>query len=222
MPNAEVVQRGGFRHSIASLEARRSRGSSRSLIVAFAANLFVAAAKLAAGLITGLAALLAEAAHSLADSTNEAKYAARPSAGPGGRRMRSTRSATAVSAFCGRSSRPSCRSWSAWPFLVGLAVNDLIHGNIVGEFLVAWIVLGIAALADGTALVQTMRQARREAALWERVNHPLPAAHERAHPPCAGGGGQRGPDRTWTRRHGPAGARARGTGVQRSRTSPRF
>ena len=71
MPNAEVVERGGFRHSIASLGARRSRGSSRSLIVAFVANLFVAAAKLAAGLITGSAALLAEAAHSLADSTNE-------------------------------------------------------------------------------------------------------------------------------------------------------
>src|SRR4051794_19001672 len=71
MPNAEVIQRGGFRHSVASLGARRSHGSSRSLIVAFVANLFVAAAKLAAGLMTGSAALLAEAAHSLADSTNE-------------------------------------------------------------------------------------------------------------------------------------------------------
>ncbi len=50
---------------------------------------------------------------------------------------------------------------------VGLAVNDLVHGNVIAEFLVAWIVLGIAALADGTALVQTMRQARREAALWD-------------------------------------------------------
>ena len=50
---------------------------------------------------------------------------------------------------------------------VGLAVNDLIHSSVIDEFLVAWIVLGIAALADGTALVQTMRQARREAALWD-------------------------------------------------------
>jgi divalent metal cation (Fe/Co/Zn/Cd) transporter len=31
---------------------------------------------------------------------------------------------------------------------------------------VAWAVLGVGALADGSALAQTVRQARREAALW--------------------------------------------------------
>ena len=67
----EVLPRRGFRHSMASIRAGRRRGSRVSLIVAFAANLLVAAAKLAAGLITGSAALLAEAAHSGADSTNE-------------------------------------------------------------------------------------------------------------------------------------------------------
>ena len=60
----EVLPRRGFRHSMASIRAGRRRGSRVSLIVAFAANLLVAAAKLAAGLITGSAALLAEAAHS--------------------------------------------------------------------------------------------------------------------------------------------------------------
>src|SRR3954449_12744526 len=112
MPNAEVIQRGGFRHSVASLGARRSHGSSRSLIVAFVANLFVAAAKLAAGLITGSAALLAEAAHSFADSTNEVMLGvsfrrAGPPADP------STPSATAVSASSGRFSPQSSRSLSA-------------------------------------------------------------------------------------------------------------
>jgi divalent metal cation (Fe/Co/Zn/Cd) transporter len=67
----EVLPRGGFRHSLASIRASRRRGSRVSLIVAFVANLLVAAAKLAAGFITGSAALLAEAAHSAADSTNE-------------------------------------------------------------------------------------------------------------------------------------------------------
>src|SRR3954462_3793670 len=165
MPNGEVIQGGGFRHSVASLRARGSHGSRRSLIVAFVANVFVAAAKLAAGLITGSAALLAEAAHSLADSTNEVmigvsfRRAGRPADaehpfGYGGLRFLWAFLAAISSFLIG-----GCLS-------VGLAVNDLIHGNIIGEFLVAWIVLGIAALADGTALVQTMRQARREAALW--------------------------------------------------------
>jgi len=166
MPNAEVVQRGGFRHSVASLGAGRSHGSTRSLIVAFVANLFVAAAKLAAGLITGSAALLAEAAHSLGDSTNEVmlgvsfRRARRPADaehpfGYGGLRFLWAFLAAISSFLIG-----GCLS-------VGLAVNDLVHGNVIDELLVAWIVLGIAALADGTALVQTMRQARREAALWE-------------------------------------------------------
>jgi cation diffusion facilitator family transporter len=156
----------GLRHSAASLRARRSHGSSRSLIVAFVANLFVAAAKLAAGLITGSAALLAEAAHSLADSTNEVflgisfRRARRPADaehpfGYGGVRFLWAFLAAILSFLIG-----GCLS-------VGLAVNDLVHGNVIDKFLVAWVVLGIAALADGTALVQTMRQARREAALWD-------------------------------------------------------
>jgi Cation efflux family len=67
----QVLARPRFRRSTASLRSSRSNGNRTSLIVAFVANLFVAAAKLAAGLITGSDALLAEAAHSLADSTNE-------------------------------------------------------------------------------------------------------------------------------------------------------
>jgi cation diffusion facilitator family transporter len=164
--SAERLPRRGLRHSAASLRASRSHGSRRSLIVAFAANLFVAAAKLAAGLITGSAALLAESAHSLADSTNEVflgisfRRARRPADaehpfGYGGVRFLWAFLAAILSFLIG-----GCLS-------VGLAVNDLVHGNVIGEFLVAWIVLGIAALADGTALVQTMRQARREAALWD-------------------------------------------------------
>ena len=160
-----AIRRRGFRHSAASLRANRSRESRFSLIVAFVANLFVAAAKLAAGLITGSAALLAEAAHSLADSTNEVmlgvsfRRARRPADaehpfGYGGLRFVWAFLAAISSFVIG-----GCLS-------VGLAINDLVHGNVIGDFLVAWLVLGIAALADGAALVQTMRQARREAAIW--------------------------------------------------------
>src|SRR6476620_305666 len=139
MPNAEVVQRGGFRHSVASLGAGRSHGSTRSLIVAFVANLLVAAAKLAAGLITGSAALLAEAAHSAADSTNEIllgvsfRRARRPPDaehpfGYGGLRFLWAFLAAISSFLIG-----GCLS-------IGLAINDLVHGNALRDFAVAWVV----------------------------------------------------------------------------------
>ena len=161
----EVLPRRGFRHSLASIRAGRRRGSRLSLIVAFAANLLVAAAKLAAGLITGSAALLAEAAHSAADSNNEIllgvsfRRARRPPDaehpfGYGGLRFLWAFLAAISSFVIG-----GCLS-------IGLGINDLVHGNAVGDFTVAWIVLGIAALADGSALAQTMRQVRREAAVW--------------------------------------------------------
>jgi len=122
-------------------------------------------AKLAGGLITGSAALLAEAAHSIADSTNEVflaisfRRATRPADaehpfGYGGVRFVWAFLAAIASFLIG-----GCLS-------VGLAINDLVHGNVVDDFPVAWAVIGVAALADGSALAQTVRQARREAALW--------------------------------------------------------
>jgi divalent metal cation (Fe/Co/Zn/Cd) transporter len=49
---------------------------------------------------------------------------------------------------------------------IALAAHDVLHGAEVGRFSVAWIVLAVAVVADGSALVQTLRQARREAAFW--------------------------------------------------------
>ncbi len=161
----DAAQRRGPRQSAASRRASRSHGSRRSLIVAFAANVLVAAAKLAAGLITGSTALLAEAAHSVADSTNEVflgisfRRARRPADaehpfGYGGVRFVWAFLAAITSFLIG-----GCLS-------VGLAINDLVHGSVVDDFPVAWAVIGVAALADGSALAQTVRQARREAAMW--------------------------------------------------------
>jgi cation diffusion facilitator family transporter len=45
--------------------------STKTVVVALTANVAIAAAKLAGGLLTGASALLAEAAHSLADTMNE-------------------------------------------------------------------------------------------------------------------------------------------------------
>jgi cation diffusion facilitator family transporter len=152
-------------HSAASLRASRGQGNRSSLAVAFAANVVVAAAKLAAGLITGSSALLAEAAHSAADSTNEILLAVSF--------HRARRPADAEHPFGYGGAR------FVWAFLaaissfliggclsIGLAINDLVHGHAITLAPIAWIVLAIAALADGASLVQTMRQARIEARRW--------------------------------------------------------
>jgi divalent metal cation (Fe/Co/Zn/Cd) transporter len=55
-----------------SARSQRTAGASRrTVLIALAANAIVALAKLAGGLISGSAALLAEAAHSLADTSNQ-------------------------------------------------------------------------------------------------------------------------------------------------------
>jgi cation diffusion facilitator family transporter len=48
-----------------------AKGSKKVVVLALGANAVVAAAKLAVGLITGSAAMLAEAAHSMADTVNQ-------------------------------------------------------------------------------------------------------------------------------------------------------
>ena len=49
---------------------------------------------------------------------------------------------------------------------VGLAINDLARGSELTQLGVAGVVLVVAALADGTSLARTLRQARREARPW--------------------------------------------------------
>jgi cation diffusion facilitator family transporter len=147
------------------VRAGRSGRTTRSLAVALGANVVVAAAKLSAGLVTGSSALLAEAAHSVADSTNELmlafslRRAARPADtthpfGYGGARFLWAFLAAISSFLIG-----GCVS-------VGLAIEQLVHRGAVDDVLLAWIVLAVAALADGASLVQTIRQARHEAAEW--------------------------------------------------------
>src|SRR5450755_3443192 len=59
------------RRSRAALRTEQKSDSRRTLLIALAANIFIAVAKLIAGLMTGSTAMLAESAHSAADSINE-------------------------------------------------------------------------------------------------------------------------------------------------------
>ena len=64
---------GGWTSRRSVVRSRGAAGASRrTVLIALAANLIVAAAKLAGGLLTGSAAMLAETAHSIADSANQA------------------------------------------------------------------------------------------------------------------------------------------------------
>jgi cation diffusion facilitator family transporter len=154
------------RHSRAALRAAANRDSQRNILIALVANVAVAAAKLAAGLITGSSALLAEAAHSTADSVNEVllgvslRRSRRPADeahpfGYGGTRFLWAFLAAILSFLIG-----GCVS-------VALAVHELRSPSGIDRFLVGWIVLAVAFLADGTSLLASVATTRREAALWD-------------------------------------------------------
>ena len=162
----------GLRRSAAVVRTDGAQRNRRSVLVALVANVVVATAKLAVGVLTGSSALLAEAAHSVADSMNELmlglswRRARRPAdaehpLGYGGARFLWAFLAAISSFLIG-----GCLS-------VGLAINELVHAGEVGHYLAAWIVLGVATVADGASLAQTLRTARREAALWGQPTLPF-------------------------------------------------
>jgi cation diffusion facilitator family transporter len=171
MVTAQADRSGGRARQVSrrSLGRDREAGESRkTILVALAANGFIAVAKLAGGLLSGSTALLAEAAHSLADTTNQAfllvsiKLGKRePSEGQpfghGHQRFLWTFMA-AIGMFL-----------AGAVFAIGYGVVELLAGpEEPGGFLVAWITLAIALAAEGTSWVRAMRQTRAEARQAEK------------------------------------------------------
>jgi cation diffusion facilitator family transporter len=156
---------------MADLPQRRSRTalrraaqgeSLRTVVIALAANIIIAIAKLIAGLASGSTGMLAEAAHSAADSINEVllgislRREKKPAdelhpMGHGGERFLWAFMAAISSFLIG-----GCLS-------IAMAVRELGHRHPVRDAVAAWIVLAIAFLADGASFLQSMRQARRQA-----------------------------------------------------------
>ncbi len=151
-----------LRHSRAALQSESEGHDARTILIAFVANVIIAVAKLAAGLVSGSAALLGEAAHSFADSLNEIflgyslRRARRPAdpehpLGHGRERFLWAFMAAIASFLIG-----GCLS-------IALAIREFIDGRSGDSYTLAWIVLAISFVADGASWLQGTRQARQEA-----------------------------------------------------------
>lgn len=139
------------------------RESRRTVLVALAANAAVAVVKLAGGLLSGSAAMLAEAAHSVADTTNQAflltsiSLAEReptPDQPFGYGRMRFLWTfLAAVAMFL-----------AGAVFAIGYGVHQLLAGGEAGGYAVAYAALAASLIAEGSSWLRAMRQTRAEAA----------------------------------------------------------
>ena len=136
-------------------------GSKKAIIAAFFANLGIAVSKLAGFLITGSASLLAEAAHSLADTGNQGLLLF------GSRR--SKRSADLAHPFGYGPER------YFWSFVVALVlfsmgglfalyegINKLSSPHAVENPAVAFAILGFAVVLESFSLRTAVREARHE------------------------------------------------------------
>jgi cation diffusion facilitator family transporter len=150
------------RRSATALRRAAQGESSRTVVIALLANVFIAVAKLVAGVVSGSTAMLAEAAHSAADSINEVLLAVSlrrdrippddvHPIGHGRERFLWAFMAAIASFLIG-----GCLS-------IAIAVHELGERHPLSGALVAWIVLAVSFAADGTSWLQSMRQARRQA-----------------------------------------------------------
>ena len=141
--------------------------SGLTVVVAFTANLLVALAKSGAAVLTGSASMLAEAAHSWADTGNEIFLVIA--------NRRSRRAADEAHPLgYGR----EAYVWSMFAalglFVAGAAVSvthgitELLHPSPAEDFLVGYIVLAISFVPEGISFLQSVRQASGEADEFQR------------------------------------------------------
>ncbi|HEX3650558.1 MAG TPA: cation diffusion facilitator family transporter [Pseudonocardiaceae bacterium] len=150
---------------MAELEGSDNSESLGTVLVAAGANLAIAVAKAVGGILSGSSAMLAEAAHSVADTVTEVllltalRRSARPPdarhpLGYGPERYFWAFLAS-VATFIGGA-----------VFAVTDGIRTILGGEDLGDPLVSYIVLGIAFVLEGTSLLRGVRQTSREARRW--------------------------------------------------------
>jgi cation diffusion facilitator family transporter len=161
------------RRSATALRRAKEGSGVRTILIALFANIAIAIAKLIGGLVSGSSGMLAEAAHSAADSVNEIFLAiglhrdhqpadAEHPLGHGRERFLWAFMAAIASFLIG-----GCLS-------IGMAVAKLKAPDPVPGGLTVWIILAVAFAADGASWLQSVGQACRQAkeyklTLWRYI-----------------------------------------------------
>ncbi len=148
--------------------------SGLTVIIAFAANLLVAIAKTVAAMLTGSASMLAESAHSWADTGNEIFLI-----------VANRRSKLPADEDHPLGHGREAYVWSMFAalglFAAGAAVsvthgvNELLDPTPGEDFVIGYVVLALSFVLEGISFLQSARQAKAEAGKLERelVQHIL-------------------------------------------------
>ncbi len=141
----------------------------RTVLTAGAANLLIALAKLVAGLITGSSAMLAESAHSVADTVNQLFLLTSLRTG--------SRPPDAEHPFGYGQERYFWSLLAAVGIFVagaGFSIFDgvlaITRGEHTGSIVIAYVVLAVSFVAEGTSLTRAAHQMSEEA---RRLRRPL-------------------------------------------------
>jgi cation diffusion facilitator family transporter len=143
-------------------EADANRQSVGTIVIAGAANLAIALAKLVAGLLSGSAAVLAEAAHSVADTATEILLFTAL--------RRGSRPADPAHPFGhGKESYVWAFLAAFFTFVAGAGfsiiegIHTIVSGRQSASYLVSYIVLGVSFAMESVSLSRGVRQVRAEA-----------------------------------------------------------
>jgi cation diffusion facilitator family transporter len=135
--------------------------TGRTVLIAGAANVFVCVLKLVAGILVGSSAMLAEAAHSAADTLNQAFLWTSL--------RRGARPADARHPFGYGQERYFWSLLAAFGIFIAGAGFSIFEGLLAlrhensGSPLLAFLVLAVAGIAEGTSLARVLVQYRHEA-----------------------------------------------------------
>jgi cation diffusion facilitator family transporter len=153
--------------SLSRVSSAGVSASARTIWIAFGANVLVAVAKSIAAVLTGSASLLAESAHSWADTGNEVFLLVA--------NRRSRRPAdTAHPLGHGREAYVWSLLAALGLFVAGAVVSvthgiqELITPEPATDYVVGYVVLALSFVLEGTSLLRSIRQARPSAELFGR------------------------------------------------------
>src|ERR1700728_4174836 len=160
--------------SVPGSEGPRGSESVTTVLVAFGVNVLIAAAKSFAAVLTGSASLVAEAAHSWADAGNEVFLMIA--------NRRSRRAPDRAHPFGYGREAYVWSLFAAIGLLVAGATVSVTHGiqelrtpEPAGHFAIGYIVLAVSFVLEAVSFLQSVRQAKPEAASMHRdlIEHVL-------------------------------------------------